>query len=617
MNEVDPKIYRFGPFHIDLEQRVLFRGGVAVSLTQKAFDTLAILVERQGKIVDKSDLIKLVWPETFVEENNLTQNISTLRKVLGEGEYIETIPRRGYRFVMMVEGLSAVNVSPADSESIQPPSINRIPRWIWGALSISAVAGLAYFTLMHFRNRGRAEHPVDSLVVLPFVNLSANPDNEYFSDGLTEEITNVLAHINGLRVVARTTAFQFKGKAQDVRAIARQLHVNAVLEGSVRREQNRLRVTAQLNDAQGGYHIWSQTYDRDEGGVFEIQEDISRQIARAVRPNGSSPRAVPGSRNLEAYNFYLKGRYYWNKRTGENLKTAIGYFQNAIAKDPGFALAWSGLADCHVLTSDYTPPTAPKESYPKARAAAQKALALDRTLAEAYTTLAYVKLQYDWDWAGAESDFRKALQLNPGYATAHQWYGQYLSAMGRSDEALAELKRAQELDPVSLIIQANIGRVYLFSRRYDQAIEQLRAALTMDPSFAVAHAFTGLAYTAKSMYSEAIGEYQTSLKLTMPHSNPYVISFLGYAYALCGKRAEAQEMLHELAELSKRGYLPAGTMATVYIGLGDKDRAFHWLTKSVEQRGVDVSPLKVDPLFDPLRSDPRFAALLHRMNLAP
>jgi TolB-like protein/DNA-binding winged helix-turn-helix (wHTH) protein/Flp pilus assembly protein TadD len=617
MSDVDPKSYRFGPFHVDLEQRLLFRGGVPVSLAQKAFDTLAILVSRRGQVVDKSELMKLVWPETFVEENNLTQNISTLRKVLGEGEYIETIPRRGYRFVMRVEDPPSVSVLPADPELIQSGPIHRVRRWIWFALGILVVAGLAYFTSMRFRGRGRANRPVDSLVVLPFVNLSANPDNEYFSDGLTEEITHVLAHIEGLRVVARTTAFQFKGKAQDIRAIARQLHVNAVLEGSVRRDRNRLRVTAQLNDAEAGYHIWSQTYDRDEGAVFQIQEDISRQIARAVRPNGSSPPAVPGSRNLEAYNSYLKGRYYWNKRTGENLKTAIGHFENAIAKDPEFALAWSGLADCHVLTSDYTPPTAPQDSYPKARSAAQKALVLDGTLAEAYTTLAYIKLQYDRDWAGAESDFRKALQLNPGYATAHQWYGQYLLATGRPDEALAELKRAQELDPVSLIIQANIGRVHLFSRRYDQAIEQLRATLTMDPNFPVAHAFAGLAWTAKSMYSEAISEYQTSLKLTMPHLNPYVISYLGYAYARCGKRAEAQEILHELAELSKRGYLPAETMATVYIGLGDKDRAFHWLRKSVEERGVELSYLKVNPLFDPIRSDPRFRDLLRSVNLAP
>ena len=614
MNELDPKIYRFGPFHIDLEQRLLFRGGAAVSLTQKAFDTLAILVARQGRIVDKSELIKMVWPETFVEENNLTQNISTLRRVLGEGEYIETIPRRGYRFVMPLEDPPAVSVQPANPESI--PSIHRIPRSIWSLVSIAAIAGLAYFTAMSFRNRGHKDHPVDSLVVLPFMNLSANPDNEYFSDGLTEEITNVLAHIEGLRVVARTTAFQFKGKAQDVRAIARQLHVDAVLEGSVRRDQNRLRVTAQLNDAEGGNHIWSQTYDRDEGDVFKIQEDISRQIARAVRPNGSSPQPAPGSRNLEAYNFYLKGRYYWNKRTGENLKTAIGCFQNAIAKDPVFALAWSGLADCHVLTSDYTPPTAPNDSYPKAREAAQKARELDGALAEAYTTLAYVKFQYDWDWAGAERDFRKALQLNPGYATAHQWYALYLTAIGRPDEALAELKKAQELDPVSLIIQTNIARVYLFSRRYDQAIEQSRAAFALDPYFPVAHAFAGRAYTAKSMCSEAIGEYQTSLRLQMGYNHD-VISFLGYTYARCGKKAEAQERLNELVELSKRGYLPAGAMAIVYVGLGDRDRAFHWLTKSVEERGVNLPFLEVEPLFDPIRSDPRFRDLLRRVNLAP
>jgi TolB-like protein/DNA-binding winged helix-turn-helix (wHTH) protein len=465
MNEVDPKIFKFGPFHIDMEQRLLFRGGVALSLAPKSFDTLAILVGRKGKIVEKTELISLVWPETFVEENNLNQNISALRKVLGEGEYIETIPRRGYRFVMPAEGPPAVSVPPSDPESIQSPPIHGIPRWIWGAVSIAAVAGVAYFISMRFPDRGRVDHPVDSLVVLPFMNLSATPDSEYFSDGLTEEITNVLAHIDGLRVVARTTAFQFKGKAQDVRQIARQLHVDAVLEGSVRREKNRLRVTAQLNNAEGGYHIWSQTYDRDEGDVFKIQEDISRQIAHAVRPNGNSPLAIAaGRRNLEAYNLYLKGRYYWNKRTIESLKTAVGYFQDAIAKDPGYALAWSGLADCYVLFNELAAGPS-KDSFPKARTAAQKALALDPTLGEAQATLAYIEFEYDWDWAAAERDFRKALQLNPGYPTAHQWFGQYLAAMGRFDEAVAELKRAQELDPVSVSIQTNVGRVFRYARR--------------------------------------------------------------------------------------------------------------------------------------------------------
>jgi TolB-like protein/DNA-binding winged helix-turn-helix (wHTH) protein/Tfp pilus assembly protein PilF len=615
VNEVDPKIYKFGPFHVDLEQRLLFRGDAPISLTQKAFDTLAILVARQGKVVDKSELIKLVWPETFVEENNLTQNISTLRKALGEGEYIETIPRRGYRFVMVAEDpVPAVSALRADSEPIQSHSVRRMPRWIWGVFAIAAIVGLAYFTSMYFRHRRSAEHPMDSLVVLPFMNLSANPDNEYFSDGLTEEITNVLAHIEGLRVIARTSAFQFKGKALDIRAIGRQLHVGAVLEGSVRRERNRLRVTAQLNDAEGGFHIWSQTYDKDEGDTFKIQEDISRQIAHKVRPNGSSLPVVAGSTNLEAYNLYLKGRYYWNKGGADHLKTAMDYLQKAIAKDPGFALAWSSLADCYASASDGIAP--PRDALSKARATAERALALDRNLGEAYVPLARVKVQYDWDWAGAERDFRQALQLNPGYATAHQKYGQYLAAMGRFDEAFAELKRAQELDPVSLHVQANLGRVYRWSRQYDKALEQLHAAFAMDSNYAYPHLYAGLAYMFQSKFPEAAGEFQIMLKLEGAHY-PWALAYLGYTYALWGKRAEAEGLVEQLTELSKHGYLPAGAMAEIYVGLGDKGRAFHWLAKAVDERDTDVVMLKVDPLFDPIRSDPRFADLLRRVNFGP
>ncbi len=307
MEELRRNIYRFGAFDIDLEQRLLFRNGDSVPLTPKAFDTLAVLVARPGKLVDKAELLKLVWPDTFVEENNLTQNISALRKVLGEGDYIETIPRRGYRFLMPVEDVSAVGTVEADPPPSPPPAASHRSRAvsIWGVLAIAAIAILAYYATEKFRNRVQPDQRVDSVVVLPFVNLTADPENEYFSDGLTEELTNALAHLDGLRVVARTTAFQFKGKALDVRSIAKQLRVSAVLEGSVRLQDKRLRVTVQLNDARTGYHIWSRTYDRGEGDIFNMQEDISNQVARIIRPGSDPVRASTGHRDLEAYNLYL------------------------------------------------------------------------------------------------------------------------------------------------------------------------------------------------------------------------------------------------------------------------------------------------------------------------
>ena len=608
MGEGIPRILQFGPFRIDLEQRCLLRDAELIPLSLKAFDTLAVLVERPGRILEKTELMSLIWPGTFVEENNLTQNISALRKALGEGEYIETIPRRGYRFAMPVEEGSA---PVAALEEASPAPVRR--RWIWAVPILMLLAVGVYFGIEGLRTRGGAAR-FDSLVVLPFMNLSADPGDEYFSDGLTEEITNALAHIQGLRVIARTSAFQFKGKALDIRAIGRQLHVEAVLEGSVRREGNRLRVTAQLNDAEGGFHLWSQTYDREQGDTFKIQEDISRQIAGKVRPNGSAPPAIADRTNLEAYNLYLKGRYEWNKGGVARVKTAIEYLQKAVSADPGFALAWASLADCYVTSSDGMTP--PREALAQARVAAQKALALDPNLGEAFVPLARVKYQYDWDAAGAEGDFRRALQLNPGYAVAHLKFALYLGAMGRFDEAFQELRRAQELDPVSVGVQATLERVYRWSRQYDKALDQSRAVFSMDSNLSYPHQYAGLAYMFQSKFPEAVHEFQTTLKLEGP-KHPWALAYLGYTYALWGKRAEAEGIAKELTGLSQHGYIPAGALAELYTGLGDKDRAFQWLEKALEERDTDVMMLKVDPLFDPLRSDPRFPAFLRRVNLAP
>jgi tetratricopeptide (TPR) repeat protein len=401
----------------------------------------------------------------------------------------------------------------------------------------------------------------------------------------------------------------------DLSKIGQELKVRAVLTGRVVQRGDSLSIQTELVDVAQNSQLWGERYNRKLADIGAIEEEIAREISDKIRLRLTGEQekrlARRPTENAEAYQEYLKGRYFWNRRTGQGLRTALDHFENAIAKDPGFALAYAGVADCYALSQYAGAP--PRDSYPKARAAAQKALALDDTLAEAYNTLASIKSTYEWDWQGAERDFKKALELNPGYATAHQWYGEYLVSLGRFDEGLAEVKRAQELDPLSLIIQTTLGGMYRLSRRYDEAIEQGRAALGMDSNFGVAHFTLGRAYAAKSMYSEAIREYQAALKLM--GEDPLLVSYLGVAYGRSGKKAEAQKILDALIERSKRGYMPASAMATAYLGLGDKDQAFRWLAKGIEEREPFMSEIAVDPLYDPLRSDPRFADLLRRTNL--
>jgi Tfp pilus assembly protein PilF len=347
-----------------------------------------------------------------------------------------------------------------------------------------------------------------------------------------------------------------------------------------------------------------------------VQEDIGREITEKLRLrlNSEQKKSLtrPRARNHEAYQDYLKGRYYWNKLSAEGLKTAIEHFNAAIAREPTFPLAYAGLADSYAVMSTFAA-VPPRECLPKARTAALKALETDETLGEAHAVLAEVKVLYDFDWAGAGRDFRRAIGLNPGYARAHQWYGLYLARIGRFDEAFAEMKKAQELDPLSLVINSLVGWVFLQARRYDEAIEQLRQTLAMDPSFAFAHFALGRAYMEKRMYPEAIAEFRAGLA----SGDPRFIASLGYAYAVSGRQAEARKILDELLARSKRGYFPSWTIAMIYIGLGDKDRAFEWFGKAVEERGENTVWLKIGPLYDPLRSDPRFADLLRRLNLAP
>jgi serine/threonine protein kinase/Tfp pilus assembly protein PilF len=462
-----------------------------------------------------------------------------------------------------------------------------------------------------------------SIAVLPFINLSADPEQNYFCDGVAEEIINSLTHLEGLRVVARTSAFSFRGKEIDVREIGSKLNVETLLEGSVRKAGNWVRITTQLVNVADGYHLWSEKYDRHIGelccpeDIFSIQDEISLAVVNNLKVKLLGKQITKlvkrHTQDLDAYRLYLKGRYFLNKRTEESLRKAVQYFEQAIKKDPGYALAYVGLADSHILLAEYSH-LPPKDAFSRAKAAVVKALEIEETLAEAHTSLAFIRTLGDWDWTGAEKEFKKAIELNPGYATAHQWYAEHLTMTGRYAEATAELKQAQDLDPLSLIIGVAWAITLLCgTRQYDQVIEKCQKVLEMDSNFSGALNVLGMVYREKAMYEEAIEAFQKAK--AFDKGNTWITAGLGHAYAMSGKRSEAQKVLDELQQLSKRKYVPPDNIAMVYLGLSEKNLVFEYLEKAYEDHSVGLPWLKADPIFDSLRSDPRFTALLKRIGL--
>jgi len=462
-----------------------------------------------------------------------------------------------------------------------------------------------------------------SIAVLPFINLSADPEQNYFCDGVAEEIINSLTHLEGLRVVARTSAFSFRGKEIDIREIGTKLNVQTLLEGSVRKAGSRVRISAQLVDVADGYHIWSERYDRNIGelccpeDIFAIQDEISLAVVNNLKVKLLGKQMAKlvkrHTQDLDAYRLYLKARYFLNKRTEESLRKAVQYFEQAIEKDPGYALAYAGLSDSHILLAEYSH-LPPKDAFPRAKAAVKKALEIDETLAEAHTSLAFIKTLSDWDWMGAEEEFKQAIESNPGYATAKQWYAEHLTMTGQYAEAIAELKQAQELDPLSLIIGVALAiTLFCGTRQYDRVIEECQKVLEMDPNFGGALNVLGMVYRERAMYEKAIEAFRKAR--AFDEGNTWITAELGHAYAASGKRSEAEKVLDELQQLSKRRYVPPDNIAMVYLGLGEKNLVFEYLEKAYEDRSVGLAWLKADPIFDSLRSDPRFTALLERIGL--
>jgi TolB-like protein/Tfp pilus assembly protein PilF len=569
MSEARTRSYEFEDFRIEVDKRLLFRQGKPVRLTPKAFDTLLLLVQRQGQVISKDDLMREVWPDTAVEENNLNQNISTLRRVLGEnrGEnrYIATVPGQGYRFVPAVESSCFTQLS---------------------------------------------SEPV-TVAVLPFANLSSDPDSEFFADGITEEIINALAQIRNLRVVARTSAFSFKGKQVDLRTVGATLNAGTLLEGSVRKSGDRVRIVAQLINAADGYHLWSERYDREFQDIFEVQDEIAKAIADRLKvtlgPDKSETLVRSETKDLEAYQLYLKGRFHWNKRSADGLRRAIEYFQHAVGIDPSYAVAYAGLADAYNMVS-FRNVMAPDAVMPKAKAAATKALELDANRAEPHVSLAYASFTYDRDWPAAGRHFERAKAINPAYVIGHAFYPLYLSSRGRSGESISVARRALELDPAAAAVSHVLAVQLYLARFFDQAVEQCKQTLELDPGYEPAYAVLGQVYSLTGRYEEATTEFEKSLTVTQ--RSTWVLALLGYARARSGARSDAMAIIDELGATSKSSFVPALCFALVYAGLEEADQAFAWLAKASDERHNRLAYVKVEALWDPLRPDPRFADLL-------
>ncbi len=506
-------------------------------------------------------------------------------------------------------GRSSISQIPS-ATVLTPKSRFRTWGFILAGLVVAALAiGISFY--LH-GNRGQA---IRSLAVLPFLNLNADPKTEYLSDGITESTINTLSQVPRLRVMARGTVFTYKGKEVDPRKVGRDLNVDAVVTGSINQQENTLIIRADLVQVSDGTQLWGQQYNRNLSDILSVQSDISKEISEQLRVKLTGEEREKLTKqftnNTEAYQLYLKGRYYWDKRTKEGLKKAVEYFQQAIEKDPKYALAYAGISDCYIVLGDYN--FIPSiEATQKASEAAEKALELDDTLAEAHTSLASVH-ELNWKWQEAEKEYKRALELNPNYATAHHWYSVYLANMGRVYEGIAQIKQAQELDPLSMMINKSVGDRYSDARQYDKAMEYYRKTIEMDPNFPTSHEGLGFTYLQKGLYKEALAEFQKTRDLS-GEIPPYLIR-AGIVYAKSGKKDEARKILDEVRQLSEKQYVSPVGIAILYTALGEKDQAFEYLEKAYQERSIRLSYLKVDDAYDSLRSDPRFTDLVKRVGL--
>lgn len=581
-------VLKFDVFELDVRAGELRKRGTRLRIHGQPLQVLAVLLKRAGDVVTRKELRSEIWPaDTFVDfDHSLHNAIARVRETLGDSadkpRYIETLPRRGYRFICRVDGIkagTAIRGFVGDGSQLSRPQMQ-------------------------------------ALAVLPLENLSGMADQDYFADGMTEALITSLAKLKALRVISRTSAMRYKGARKTLPQIARELNVDAVIEGSVLRSGQRVRITAQLIHAATDQHLWAESYERDLRDILSLQSEIARQIANQVRivltPEEQSHFDEIRQVKPEAHEFYLKGRYYWNKRTEESVRKALSFFHRAIDQDPGYAQGYAGLADSYNILGYYNA-LAPVEAYPKARAAASRALELDHSLSEARAALGVVKRDFEWDWDGAEKNFQEAIQCNPGYVEAHHWRSTLLAMLGRQSEALREKTRALAMDPLSVVIRSDVARMHYFARDYDQAIQEYLAAIDMDPNFALAHIWLGQVYQQKAWFDEAIAELEAGRRLS--GDSPYARARMGYTFAVAGKHKEALALREQMTSHPQAKYVSPYDVALIHVGLGENEEAFDWLHKALEQRSLWLGYLSVEPQLDSLRPDARFQELRRRVGL--
>jgi TolB-like protein/DNA-binding winged helix-turn-helix (wHTH) protein/Tfp pilus assembly protein PilF len=642
-----PRLIRFGVFELDLRSGELQKQGRKIRLEGQPVQVLICLLEDPGELVTREELHRKLWPaDTFVNfEHGLNAAVKRLRQALQDSatnpRFVETLPRRGYRFIAPIQvvaesedvsptrDVASVAEAPATREVVEATDRGEAGRtettvavvtrqrpraWKISGLVLSIVLGISAAWMVR---PGRNSPPlIRSLAVLPLENLSDDASQDYFSDGMTDELITELGQISQLRVISRTSVMTYKGSHKSLREIAQDLNVEAVVEGAVLRSGKQVRITAQLILAAADKHLWARSYEGDLKDAFALQKQVARSIAQEIRieltPHEQAVLQNVSRVNPDAYEAWLKGRYFWNKRTEDGLKQAIDYFNQAIEKDPNYAAAYAGLTDAYALAGDWKYGIlAPRDAYPKAKAAALKALELDSSLGEAHISLAFCLDAFDWNWVSAGREFEQGIRLNHSYATGYEWYGWHLAMLGRNNEAIAEVEKATNLDPLSLIVSADLGEELMVAHRYDQAIRQSRKTMTLDPFFAPAHFVLGEVFVQKKMNTEAIAELRKAIELS-PGSTAFEAN-LAYAYAVSGMRQEATRILNDLKNRAQNGFSNAPEIALVYVGLDDKNEALDWLEKAYAER---FSPwVLMRPAFDPLLPDPRFQALLRRIGL--
>jgi TolB-like protein/DNA-binding winged helix-turn-helix (wHTH) protein/Tfp pilus assembly protein PilF len=647
---MEKEIYEFGPFSLDPAERIISRDGTSLSLTPKVFDTLVCLVRKPGRLLTKGELLNQIWPATFVEEVNLAVNISTLRKVLGESpqdvRYIATVPGRGYRFVAEVKvihshGEGKNNPAPAGrldvqlvSESTGSSAVVRgtrnpfpfaSPVWLRRLIApLGYLLAALLLAFMTFTTKGGAwrelrlgtpDPQIRSIVVLPLESLSHDHEQEYFADGMTEALISDLSQISALRVISRTSAMHYKGTKKTLPEIAKELNVDGVVEGSVVRSGNQVRITAQLLQARSDQHVWGEIYNRELGDVLKLQSDVAQAIAGQVRaqltPQQQARLNSAAMVNAAAFEIYLKGRHFaFKKFTVPDITKAQSSYREAIRLDPRFTLAYVGLADTYRTLGDFRA-LSPQEANNNAKKAIQKALELDPRLGEAHTTLGTLSWRYDWDWATAEKEFRRSLELNPNYAHGHIYLAIFLGWKGNRSEALAEMAKARELDPFC----PGDEMIYYHLRDYQPMMEAGLRDVTSNPDNWLGHYFLAVAYEGSGKVEAGIPEYQKAVELSGGDAD--ATAALAHAYAVSGQKTRAENILRDVLRQSGDSYVSPYLIATMYGGLGDKNRAFEFLQKAYDERSSDLPYfLNADLRIDSLRSDPRFAGLLKKMQLS-